>query len=101
MIECLRRCDVVLSQDSAALHIATALRQPVVGILAGAHFGRFYPWGDPARARVVNKPMECYGCEWHCIYDSIRCIQEIPPADATRELLYLINTLSASESADA
>jgi ADP-heptose:LPS heptosyltransferase len=90
MVECLRRCDVVLSQDSAALHLATALHKPVVGIMAGAQFGRFYPWGDPALARVVNKPMECYGCNWHCIYDTLRCIQEIPPAAATIELQSLI-----------
>jgi ADP-heptose:LPS heptosyltransferase len=86
LIECLRRCDFVLSQDSAALHLATALRKPVTGILGGGHFGRFYPWGDPLTARVINQPMDCYGCNWHCKYATVRCLQEIPPQTATHAL---------------
>jgi len=93
LIECLKRCDVVFSQETAVLHIATALHKPVLGIVGGGHFGRFYPWGDPTLARVVNKPMDCYGCNWRCIYDSLRCIQEIPPESATRELQSLIAAL--------
>ena len=90
-IECLQRCDIVFSQETAALHIATALHKPVLGIVGGGHFGRFYPWGDPARARFVNKPLDCYGCNWHCIYPTLRCMQEIQPEDAEKELQGLID----------
>ncbi len=58
----------------------------MVGILGGGHYGRFYPWGDPKFTRVVSKPMDCYGCNWHCKFETVRCIQEIPPADAARAL---------------
>jgi len=75
------------------LHIATALRKPVVGIVGGGHFGRFYPWGDPETSRVVNLPMDCYGCNWHCRYDRLRCIQDIPAANAQHELLKLFGTV--------
>jgi ADP-heptose:LPS heptosyltransferase len=94
MVECVRCCDVILSQETAALHIATALCKPVVGIVGGGHYGRFYPWGDPETSRVVNQRMDCYGCNWRCKYDSIRCIQEIPATDATKELLHLLRGLS-------
>jgi ADP-heptose:LPS heptosyltransferase len=95
LIECFRRCDLVFCQETAALHVATALHKPVAGILGGGHFGRFYPWGDPRRARVVNQPMDCYGCNWVCKYDTIRCVQEIPPAAATRVLQELADGLAA------
>ena len=49
LVEGLRRCDIVLSVDSAALHIAATLQKPVVGIIGGGHYGRFYPWGDPEK----------------------------------------------------
>ena len=97
MIECIRACDVMLCADAAPLHISTALRKPVVGLLGGGHFGRFYPWGDPKLARVVNKPMDCYGCNWECKFDRVRCIQEIAPADAIRELTALIDHVLGSD----
>jgi ADP-heptose:LPS heptosyltransferase len=86
MVECIKRCDMVLSQDTAALHVATALRKPVVGIVGGGHFGRFYPWGDPLLSRLVNKPMDCYGCNWQCKFESVRCIEEISSLNAAENL---------------
>ncbi|HEY2328515.1 MAG TPA: glycosyltransferase family 9 protein [Verrucomicrobiae bacterium] len=86
MIECFRRCDLVLSQETAALHIAAALRKPAAGIVGGGHFGRFYPWGEPKLSRVVNNPMDCYGCNWQCKYETVRCIQEISPPAAAQAL---------------
>jgi ADP-heptose:LPS heptosyltransferase len=91
-IECMRRCDLLLCQETAAVHIATTLRKPVVGIVGGGHFGRFYPWGDPKTSRAINKPMDCYGCNWICKYETMRCIQEIPPHEASAALNELIDT---------
>ena len=96
LVECIRGCDFILSTDAAPLHIAAALRKPVVGVMGGGHFGRFYPWGDPALSRVVNQPMECYGCNWECKYETMRCVQEIPPSMAARELDALAGRVPAS-----
>lgn len=86
MVEGLRRCDAVLSADSAALHLAVALGKPTVGILGGGHYGRFQPWGDPVLNRICNVPMACYGCNWTCIYPVTRCVRDISPALVAREL---------------
>jgi len=80
LIEGLRRASAVLAVDSAPLHIATALQRPVVGILGGGHFGRFYPWGNPHLTWVANKTMDCYWCNWSCRYETTRCVDEIPPS---------------------
>jgi len=91
LIECVRRCDFVLTQETATLHVATALRKPVVGIVGGGHFGRFFPYGDSATARFVHKRMDCFGCNWRCHYDTVRCVQEIPPEAAAKELRELFS----------
>jgi ADP-heptose:LPS heptosyltransferase len=93
LVECVRLCDVLICPDAAPLHIATAFRKPAVGLLGGGQFGRFHPWGDAAVARVVHKPMDCYGCDWNCRYQTMRCIQEISPNDAARALGGLIEKL--------
>jgi ADP-heptose:LPS heptosyltransferase len=100
LVECIRRCDLLLCADAAPLHIATAMRKPVVGILGGGHYGRFYPWGDPKLANVVNNPLDCYGCNWQCKYDTVRCIQEIPPADATQKLKDLFEYVLQTDKAE-
>ena len=70
-------CDLVISVDTALLHIATALKIPTVGIMGGGHFGRFYPWGNPKINRVVNIAMDCYHCNWCCVYHDYRCVRDI------------------------
>jgi ADP-heptose:LPS heptosyltransferase len=86
LIEGVKRCDAVISQETGALHIAVALKKPTVGILGGGHFGRFYPWGDEKINRTANKLMDCYWCSWRCIYPDIRCVQEIEPKMIANEL---------------
>ena len=94
MIEGLRRCDIALGADAAALHIAVTLGKPTVALVGGGHPGRFYPWGDPEINRVVTHRLPCYGCNWRCLYSTFRCIQEIEPRGAAEELNLLIQRLT-------
>jgi ADP-heptose:LPS heptosyltransferase len=95
MVECIKRCDILLSQETAAVHIGTALRVPTVGIVGGGHFGRFYPWGSSKLSRAVHKPMDCYGCNWRCKFETVRCIQEITVTEAVQALNALAAPLFA------
>ncbi len=90
MIEGLKRCDIVLSIDTAALHMGVALHKPTVGIMGGGHHGRFYPWGDQDINRVASKQMDCYGCNWDCIYPTARCVNEISPQIVSDELVQVL-----------
>lgn len=93
MIECLNVCDVVLSVESAPLHIATALRKPSVGIVGGGHYGRYYPWGDPDINRVANQQLDCYFCNWSCPRPTAACVKDISPVIVAQELQHLVNHL--------
>jgi ADP-heptose:LPS heptosyltransferase len=89
--ECLKLCDIIVSTDSAALHLATALRKPTLGIMGGGHFGRFYPWGRGDLNRVANLAMDCYHCNWQCIYETVRCVKDIPQSVICRDLRMLVH----------
>ncbi len=62
---------LVLSNDSAAVHIAAAVSTPSVCVLGGQHFGRFLPY---QRIAVDERPlpaalfhvMPCFQCNWIC-----------------------------------
>jgi len=91
LIEALKMCDILLSNETGVLHMATSMGMPTIAILGGGHHGRFYPWGDPDINLKVDKPMDCYHCNWYCIHPTIRCIHEINPEQITAKLQTLIN----------
>ncbi len=65
---------IVIANETCAIHIAAAVSVPSVCILGGGHYGRFVPYQlevDP-RGRplpfAVTRSMDCFGCNWNCIY---------------------------------
>lgn len=65
---------LVVSNDTSAVHIATSVSTPSVCILGGGHFGRFLPYqieGETDRPLpcIVSYPMECYYCDWRCFQE--------------------------------
>jgi ADP-heptose:LPS heptosyltransferase len=73
----LRLCSLFIGSESGPLHLAVAVGTPTLCIMGGGHFGRFYPYDDPKKHRMVFKEMDCFNCNWHCVHESVRCIQEI------------------------
>lgn len=57
-----------ISNDSAAAHIAAAFQKPVLCILGGGVWERFWPYDDRARNQTACYPMPCFGCGWDCLY---------------------------------
>ncbi len=63
--ELLRRCSVLISNDSASMHLAVAMRTPVVAIFGATvpEFG-FYPYGEHDIV-VETKGLWCRPCSIH------------------------------------
>ncbi len=78
---CIGVCDILLSVDSAGLHLGIAAGVPTVGILGGWHYGRFAPWGDPARHRIVTHHLPCFGCNLMCTKPFHECLHSVRPDD--------------------
>jgi heptosyltransferase-2 len=76
----LRQCRLLLSNDSGLMHMATALKVPVVAIFGPTvqEFG-FYPF--QARAQVVSAALACRPCSTkgsaHCPRGHHHCMQQI------------------------
>ncbi len=79
---------LIITNDSAGMHIGVMLRRPVVAIAGGGLPGRYHPYPSWAGAqlKVVERRLPCYGCNWDCIYDiepgsPTRCIADIEVAE--------------------
>jgi ADP-heptose:LPS heptosyltransferase len=91
MIEVLRNAQLVIGNESSAIHIAAATNTPSVCIAGGGHYGRFVPY-PLQRIPSLNLPviiahqMDCFGCRWACSVKAstesiVPCISKISVSD--------------------
>jgi lipopolysaccharide heptosyltransferase II len=87
MIEWLRRCDLMLTNDTGPMHVAAALRKPVVGLFGPTTPSRTGPYGQAAFA--LNHPLPCAPCmKSECSNPlPIECLRAIPPERVGEEVL--------------
>lgn len=72
LIELISLANLLVSNESSAIHIAAATKTPSVCILGGGHFERFapYPAHMAIRPHCVYEKMACFDCNWNCIYST-------------------------------
>lgn len=100
----IREARLVVSNDTVAAHFAAMMRAKCIVICPGIFPGRFHPYDtddeeEEMKAyfpRVVNYPMDCYGCGGMCKYTNSRterwhCIAKISPDMVIKEIRNVLN----------
>jgi len=67
----IRGCRLVVSVDTACMHLAVALGTPTLCLASAAYVGEIVPYADevtPANMHVLYSPMECQGCLGNCYF---------------------------------
>ena len=69
----LANAELLVANETSAVHIAAAVGVPSVCLLGGGHHGRFVPYdveehdGRPLPIAAEHL-MECFHCDWKCVY---------------------------------
>jgi ADP-heptose:LPS heptosyltransferase len=66
-----------IGNDSAAVHMAAALRVQSIVLVGGGDFGMFFPYPQENSIRVVANKLPCFQCRWFCKFDEMLCITHI------------------------
>jgi len=92
---------LLVSNDTSAIHIAAAVCTKSVCILGGGHYGRFLPYvfdsdNKSCAPETVIYNMDCFGCNWNCPYikddrSSVPCINNIKVDSVLRICEKLLN----------
>lgn len=82
----LKKCDLVIGNETGLMHIAITVGVPTITILGGGHFGRFMPYGDLKLNIFIYHKMDCFRCGWKCIYQKVRCIKDINADEVINEV---------------
>jgi ADP-heptose:LPS heptosyltransferase len=83
-----RDSNLVITNETSAVHIAACQQRPAICILGGGHFDRFAPYPKeleqnyPVLPTFIWHKMSCYQCNWQCIYprtvnQAVKCIMEV------------------------
>lgn len=101
MIEVIRNARLLIANDSASIHIATATGTAAVCIVGGGHFGRFLPYQPEVNEDhqvlplVSYSRMDCYGCRWRCHYplapdQAVPCISGVTVAQVWKAVTQVL-----------
>lgn len=63
--------------DSGMTHIALKVGVPLVAIIGGGQFGRFFPFKESNKVKYLYHQLDCFGCEWQCKLESKFCIENV------------------------
>lgn len=90
MVEWVRRCELMITNDTGPMHIAVALRKPVVAMFGPTEPRRTGPYGQ--LEHVLRNPLPCAPClKSHCAWaQPMECLTAILPelvAERARRLL--------------
>ena len=86
-VEVLRRCSVVVTNDTGPMHVAAALGKPVVGIFGPTNPARTGPYGQLERA-LQRRDLPCVPCmKAYCSYrEPLACLRGISPQQVMEEV---------------
>lgn len=81
MIEWLRRCDLMVTNDTGPMHVAAALGKPVIGVFGPTEPRRTGPYGQ--LQRVVQHRLPCVPClKSRCAWPQpVECLTALMPAN--------------------
>lgn len=67
--ELIRGANLLIGNETSAVHFSVAVSTPAVCVLGGGHYGRFMPYPDylvGIKPIGVIHDMPCFNCNWHC-----------------------------------
>jgi ADP-heptose:LPS heptosyltransferase len=84
LVGLIAKANLLISNETSAIHIAAATNTKSICVLGGGHFNRFLPYlGDEENKPIcVYQEMDCYNCDWNCKFitgenDPYPCISAI------------------------
>ena len=93
MVEVIRQCSAVVTNDTGPMHVAAALRKPVIGVFGPTNPARTGPYGQTDRT-LQRHDLPCVPCmKDYCTYrEPIACLNGISPAEVVAEAFSRIAT---------
>jgi ADP-heptose:LPS heptosyltransferase len=88
-------CRLFIGGDSGLTHIALKLGKPLLAILDGGFFNRYFPYKTEDRKNnYIYHMMDCFECGFDCIYEKKYCLENISFEDVLNKTNQILKNLS-------
>ncbi len=86
----LKRASLLITNDSAPLHLGSYLNLPIVAIFGPTNELKYGPWSEVCA--VVKKDIHCRPCEKaQCRFGTLKCMEIIQVEDVLRQVRNILN----------
>ena len=75
-----------VGNDTGMSHLASLVLDPVMIVLGGGTFQRFFPWPEADNQYIIYHALDCYDCDWSCCHSERLCQTRIPPTAVAKYL---------------
>jgi len=101
MVEWIRVCRLMVTNDTGRMHVAAALRKPVVGLFGPTEPARTGPYGQ--QAEVLRSSLPCVPCMRDTCYRSVQfeCLQSLLPEYVAQAVCARLSTEKLDSHADS
>ncbi|MCX6163629.1 MAG: hypothetical protein NTU73_02010 [Ignavibacteriae bacterium] len=88
-------CRLFIGGDSGLTHIALKLGKPLLAILDGGFFNRYFPYRtENKNNNYIYHMMDCFECGFDCIYEKKYCLENISFKDVLNKTNQILKNLS-------
>lgn len=84
-----------IGNDSGLTHIALKLNVPLIAVIGGGNYGKYFPYEESEKRKFIFNQMDCFGCEWDCIYPERFCITEVKVGTVLEQASEILHLLSS------
>lgn len=90
MVEWVRRCELMVTNDTGPMHVAVALRKPVVAVFGPTEPRRTGPYGQ--LDNVLHHRLPCVPClKSRCVWPQpMECLTAISPGDVVKRMRQML-----------
>lgn len=87
----IKNTKLFLGLDSGLTHIALKVETPLIAIIGGGNYGKFFPYKESGKVKYLYHKMDCFSCEWRCVHKEPYCLTEVSVDEVLENVNELIN----------
>ncbi|MCK9424621.1 MAG: hypothetical protein M0Q21_01125 [Ignavibacteriaceae bacterium] len=87
----IKNSQLFIGNDSGLTHLANVLEIPLIAIIGGGMYGRFFPHRLSINRKYRYYLLDCFGCEWYCIYKERYCLTKVTVATILSDVYKILN----------
>jgi ADP-heptose:LPS heptosyltransferase len=86
----IKRSLLFIGNDSGLSHLALKADVPMIAIIGGGNYQRYFPFKQTDTRQFLYHTMDCFGCEWKCHLKEKYCLTKVDPAEVFKKAIQLL-----------